>query len=65
MEYVEVKIPKELYDKIKKQIEGTDFKSVEEFIIYTLETMLEDTEEVYLRENEEKVKKRLKALGYI
>ncbi|MCR8432666.1 MAG: CopG family transcriptional regulator [Crenarchaeota archaeon] len=65
MEYVEVKIPKELYDKIKKQIEGTDFKSVEEFIIYTLETMLEDTEEVYLREDEEKVKKRLKALGYI
>ncbi|MCR8455169.1 MAG: CopG family transcriptional regulator [Candidatus Korarchaeota archaeon] len=65
MEYVEVKIPKELYDKIKKQIEGTDFKSVEEFIIYTLETMIEDTEEVYLREDEEKVKKRLKALGYI
>lgn len=60
-----MKIPKELYDKIKKQIEGTDFKSVEEFIIYTLETMLEDTEEVYLREDEEKVKKRLKALGYI
>lgn len=66
MEFVEVKIPKELYDRIKKQIEGTDFRSVEEFIIYALESVLEDiTEDVYSEEEEEKVKERLRALGYI
>ncbi len=65
-EYVEVKIPKKLYEKIKKEIENTgEFKSVEEFVVFVLESALEETEEVYSEEEEEKVKERLRALGYL
>ncbi len=65
-EYVEVKIPKKLYEKIKKEIESTgEFKSVEEFVVFVLESALEETEEVYSEEEEEKVKERLRALGYL
>jgi len=65
-EYVEVKIPKKLYEKIKKEIEASgEFKSVEEFVVFVLESALEETEEVYSEEEEEKVKERLRALGYL
>jgi len=65
-DYVEVKIPKELYDRIKREVEGSkDFKTVEEFIKFVLESALEESEEVYSPEEEEKIKERLRALGYL
>ena len=63
---MEVKIPKELYDRIKREVEGSkDFKTVEEFIKFVLESALEESEEVYSPEEEEKIKERLRALGYL
>ncbi len=65
-ETVEIKIPKSLYDKIKDEVsKSNDFKSVEEYVIFVLESALEETEEVYSPEEEEKVKERLRALGYL
>jgi len=66
-EYVSVKIPKKLYEKIKQQVsQSKEFSSVEEYIKFVLETALEEMEEeVYTPEEEEKIKERLKALGYL
>ncbi len=62
-----VKIPKELYEKAKKFIEETGtFASVEEFIKYVLEQVLvEEEKPSYTPEEEEKIKERLRALGYL
>jgi len=65
-----VKIPSTLYLKIKKRIKSTEFKTVNEYITYVLEEVIkqvEEEEEVpeYSEEDEEKVKERLRALGYL
>ncbi|AMQ18881.1 hypothetical protein [Thermococcus peptonophilus] len=66
---VEIKIPKSLYDKIKERIEDTGFDSVDDYVTYVLREVLanleEDEEEVFSEEEEEKVKERLRALGYL
>ena len=68
-EKVAVEISKEIYDKVKKFIEDSgEFKSVEEFVEFVLREVLEEegTEEaVYSKEEEEEIKKRLRALGYL
>jgi Arc/MetJ-type ribon-helix-helix transcriptional regulator len=68
VEFENVAIPKSIVDKIKKRIEQTDFDSVSSYISYVLEEVLsEDDEEeaVFSKEDEERVKERLKALGYM
>ena len=65
-----VAIPLKLYKKIQKRVKSTDFKSVDEYITYILEEVIkqvEEEEEVpeYTEEDEEKVKDRLRALGYL
>ncbi len=64
---VAVKIPKELYEKIEKHVKesGGEFKSVEEFVRFVLEEVLSEEEEVYSPEEEEEIKRRLRALGYL
>jgi Arc/MetJ-type ribon-helix-helix transcriptional regulator len=69
-EEVEIKIPKDIYEKIQERIKDTEFKSVDEYITYVLREVLasleeEETEEVFSEEEEEKVKERLRALGYL
>ncbi len=67
-EKVPVYISKELYEKVKKAVEEQGgFSSVEEFIEFVLnEVLSEETSEVAMsKEDEEKVKERLRALGYI
>ena len=68
-EKIAVKISKELYEKAKKFVEesGGEFKNVEEFIEFVLKEVLEEEGEqsVYTPEEEEEIKKRLRALGYI
>ena len=69
MDLKEVKIPKEIYERIEKRIEETEFKSVDEYVTYVLKEVLasleEEEEEVFTEEEEEKVKERLRALGYL
>lgn len=67
-EYGTVKIPKDIIEKIKERIQGTEFKSVEEYITFVLQEVIKDDEEpdeVFSEEDEKKVKERLRALGYL
>jgi 16S rRNA C1402 N4-methylase RsmH len=56
-EYGEVKIPKDIIRKIEERIKGTEFTSVDEYAAFVLEEVI--------KEDEQKVKERLKALGYL
>lgn len=61
---VEVKISKELYDKVKEKITGTSITTVEGYIELLLENEFpEETE--YTAEEEELIRERLRRLGYI
>ncbi|MEM2240578.1 MAG: CopG family transcriptional regulator [Thermoproteota archaeon] len=63
-----VYISRKLYEKVKKKVEESEgeFKTVEEFIEYVLTELLREEEETpYTPEEEEEIKKRLKALGYL
>ena len=68
-ERVSIEIRRDLYDKAKKFIEEQGgFSSVEELVEFLLEEVLssEEAEDRGLsKEDEEKVKERLRALGYI
>lgn len=63
-----VAIPAELYGAINQRIQETEFTSVEEYVTFVLEEVLKDEDEdevVFTPEDEEEVKKRLRALGYL
>jgi metal-responsive CopG/Arc/MetJ family transcriptional regulator len=67
-EFTTVSIPTSLYKKIEEVIKGTEISSVSSFITKVLrESLSKDQvkQEVFSKEDEEKVKERLKALGYI
>jgi len=67
-EKVVVHISKKLYDKARKFIEEQGgFSNVEEFIEFVLNEVLseEETEYTMSKEDEEKIKERLRSLGYI
>jgi len=63
-----VKIPFELYKKIEERVKVTEFESVEEYVTFVLEEVVkeEGAQEYGLsEEEEEKVKERLRGLGYL
>jgi Arc/MetJ-type ribon-helix-helix transcriptional regulator len=64
---VPVYISRRLYEEVKRRVDesGGEFKSVEEFVEYVLTELLKEEEAPYTSEEEEEVKKRLKALGYL
>ena len=67
-EFTSLSIPTSLYKKIEESIQGTETASVSSFIVNRLREALSKDEakpEVFNAEEEEKVKERLKALGYI
>lgn len=66
----EIRIPKQLIEKICEHIKKTEFKSVDEYATFVLEEVIKDDseeepEEAFSEEDEQKVKDRLKALGYL
>ena len=67
--FTSVSIPTPLFEKIKKRIEGTGFTSVSSYVVYVLREVLAedvvDEEEAFSREDEERVKERLRSLGYL
>ena len=67
--YTTISIPTPLADKIKKRIEGTGFHSLSSYVTYVLREVIsnidEEEEEAFTKEDEEKVKDRLRALGYL
>jgi hypothetical protein len=63
-----VYLPAELYDRIKERAKTTEFESIEEYVTFVMQEVLkeEGPEEVPTdQEQEEEVKKRLRALGYL
>jgi len=67
LKLVNISIPMSLFEKIKEQIEGTEFTSVSEFVTFALTEILKEEEEAesFSKEDEEQIKARLKALGYL
>lgn len=67
-EFTSISIPTSLYKKIEEKIKGTEFNSVSSYVTKVLRESLlkeEESKEVFSAEEEEKIKERLKALGYI
>jgi hypothetical protein len=67
-EFTTVSIPTSLYKKVEDAIQGTEIASVSAYVVKVVrESFSKDQEakEVFSQEDEEKVKERLKALGYI
>jgi len=71
VDYTTVSIPKPLAEKIKERMKGTGFSSVSSYVTYVLRQGLSSIEEeerskqAFTKEEEEKVKQRLRDLGYI
>ena len=67
-EFTNISIPTALYKQIEEKIKGTEITSVASYVTKVLReslTQKEETKEAFSKEDEEKVKERLKALGYI
>ncbi|MFX0039684.1 MAG: CopG family transcriptional regulator [Promethearchaeota archaeon] len=71
VEYTTVSIPKPLAEKIKERMKGTGFSSLSSYVIYVLRQVISSIEEeeknkqAFTKEEEERVKQRLRDLGYI
>ncbi|MBD3210146.1 CopG family transcriptional regulator [Candidatus Micrarchaeota archaeon] len=65
--YTTVSIPRPLYDKVKESIDGTGFTSVSDYVVFILRELMAEhqPEGVFRKREKEKVKSRLRALGYI
>lgn len=67
--YTTISIPTPLAEKIKTRIKGTGFTSLSSYVTYVLREIIssdrEETEEAFTKEDEEKVRQRLRALGYL
>lgn len=59
-----IEISDKLYKALEKSAKENGFKSVEEYIEFVLKELVEEGEEIS-KEEEEQVKERLKALGYL
>ena len=67
-EMAKVSIPTSLYKKIEEKIKGTKTPSVSSYVTKVLREKLakeEASQEAFSKEDEEKVKERLRALGYL
>ena len=64
-----VHVSADLYDRIAERISSAGFDSVDEYVTFVLEEILKDEAEeagpTFTKEEEEEVKKRLRALGYL
>ena len=58
VQYVNIPIPKPLYERIVKTIEGSGYRSATEYIIFLVRKVIPDLES-------KDTKHRLRALGYI
>ena len=62
-------LPAELDGRIGERVKATGFGSVDEYVIFVLEEVLkeegEEGDRAFSKEDEEEVKNRLRALGYL
>ena len=60
-----VSLPAELYSQIEERAKSTGFNSIDDYVVFILEEVIKDEGEVVIsKEDEEEVKRRLRALGY-
>ncbi len=71
---MKIEIPEDLVKKLQKRVDSTDeFDSVEAYVSYILKQVVErletenkeDEKPAFSEEDEEKVKERLRSLGYL
>lgn len=71
---MKMEIPEDLVEDVKERMKGSEFDSVEEYILYVLEEVVKEENEDYEEEeeseewdeeDEEVVKSRLRSLGYL
>ena len=65
---INIRIPLDLYSEIKRKIELEDkFNNVEDFVEFVLRELFKEniSEQIFDSEDENKVKERLKSLGYL
>jgi Arc/MetJ-type ribon-helix-helix transcriptional regulator len=64
-----IEIPESLFERVMVRIEGTNFQSVSDYVVNVLREKLASEEKQeparYTKEEEEKIKERLRALGYL
>ena len=62
-----VSIPTPLYNKIKERIKDSEFASVSDYVVYVLHELMSEgeSEDSLSEEDEEKIKSRLRSLGYL
>jgi hypothetical protein len=58
VEYVNIPIPKPLFERLVKALEGSGYRSTTEYIIFLIRKLLPDLES-------DSTEKRLRALGYL
>lgn len=65
--FTTISIPTPLFRKVEERIKGTGFTSVSSYVAYVLREIVaeEEHEEPFTKEDEERVKERLRALGYL
>ena len=66
--FTTVSIPAPLFKKVEERIKDTGFTSVSSYVTYVLREIVaeeEETEEPFTKEDKERVKARLRALGYV
>jgi Arc/MetJ-type ribon-helix-helix transcriptional regulator len=65
--YSSVSLPLPLIKKIKKRIKGSGFKSTSDYVTFVLRELLTEEKEKgsFSTEDREKIKARLRALGYL
>ena len=68
--YTTVSIPTSLHERIKSLIEGSGFKSVSDYVTYVLREIVamhesEKMIEPFSQEDVERIKQKLKSLGYL
>lgn len=70
--FTSVSIPVPLFRKVEERISGTGFTSVSSYVTYVLREIIaeeereeDDHDQPFSKEDEERVKDRLRALGYI
>ena len=58
VQYVNIPIPKPLYERLVKTLEGSGYRSATEYIIFLIRKAIPDLES-------EETERRMRALGYI
>ena len=65
---VTIKIPRQLYDKLKQILEGSGYNSVTDFVVYVLRDLVATTRKSDGKVSEaefNEIKQRLRNLGYL